>query len=238
MKISHRKKRLYLWRSIIVIFILIFIFIVVYILYNFKEQLFSDIVIPLLCSFLFFVLLNFVIHPRIRLGKEIRKVVKGNDNYFFEYTVRNPSFFLELKNISVFYIIDTPYNQSQNYHSSKDKLVFEAIGCIPYISCDSDEFLNIIIRYEDIEEYLKNKSDTYNHVLKKISPQKHKVIGIDLFLDKPECTFQIVIHGYSGFTGVKKTYFSKPYKKEDIKIGDGWDHGKVSNCAMNQFEQT
>lgn len=224
MKMSHRKKSLCIKYAVLIIYLLL----VCCILYRYRKIPQLNMVVSLLCSLVFFVFLNFLIHPRIKIGTDIRKVMDKN-KYFFEYNIRNLSHCLYLKDIRVSYIINTPYSDKQKKHSSKDKLAFEAIGYTPYISYHAKEYLCIIIPYETIKDYLNSKCKTYSHILQKMNSDttEPKVIGIDLFLDKPDCTFQIVIHGYSSFTGVKKTYYSKEYKKEDIKIGDGWRRGKV-----------
>ena len=240
MKISHRKKSLCIKCVVSVIFILLVCCMYYYCYHNnyccYKKELSENFFVSLFCSLLFFVFLNFFIRPRIKFGTDIRKVM-GEDKCFFEYHIRNLSYWLYLKDIRVSYIINTPYGNKQKNHSPKDKLAFEAIGYTPYISYRDKEYNCIIIPYGTIKDYLKSKDVTYEHVLQKMVPDtpEQQLIGINLFLDKPDCTFQIVIHGYSSLTGVKKTYYSKEYKTEDIKIGDGWHRGKV---VVNKAKRT
>jgi hypothetical protein len=182
--------------------------------------------------------MNFIISPKIKFSKNIRKIQHTSGKVSFEIMIENCSCFLSVNDISIMYKFITYYSGSNNTSKIyENMLAFCSNIKIPYINRQKifntkDRkhivWIQITVDIDQIKEYILSKKTIYKTCLNENSELKTD-INIENFLQEDN-TIQFIAYGYSAFTGIKKTYLSKPMTCADIKTGDGWnDYEVVSN---------
>jgi len=218
-------------------FIVFFIILFIGAVYLFSESemkacdLGLTVIIPMGISFVFFVLMKFLA-AEIKFGDDIRRL-KDSDNCF-EYMIANRSAFFDFNVENVYFKITRKDKSNPNDKPDEDVLFFSADQ--KYIikkqkfpdkqnEKGNEEFFRFSISYENLKEYMEGRKSIYSHIISKY--KNSDKIALEDFLDNPGSTFEIIVDGYSNFTGERRSYVSKRYVKESIKEGEGWHNWKV-----------
>jgi hypothetical protein len=179
--------------------------------------------IGILCSFVVWWVLNFIISPKILFSKNISKIPYGNGfAYRFKFENTGSRDIFDIKLIAKLRIKSLIENLNNNYEVIYLPLDNDYIPLIESTRKRSARIRSVPrIELKYIEEKnLKYFPENISAAIKNGNPDLEEVMKLGSKAD-----LQLFVIGYDSISGAKKIFSSKAYAPEDIKLGYFDKHG-------------